>query len=50
MRRIGTATRGAPALGLNVVFYDPYVEEGRDKALGSVASTGSRNSWKRVTS
>ncbi|MFO0911185.1 MAG: C-terminal binding protein [Isosphaeraceae bacterium] len=33
--RIGTATAlRARALGLNVVFYDPYVEEGRDKALG----------------
>lgn len=33
--RIGAATAlRAKALGLDVVFYDPYVEEGRDKALG----------------
>lgn len=33
--RIGTATAWrARALGLDVVFFDPYVEEGRDKALG----------------
>jgi phosphoglycerate dehydrogenase-like enzyme len=33
--RIGSATAlRAKALGLDVMFYDPYVEEGRDKALG----------------
>jgi C-terminal binding protein len=33
--RIGSATAlRARALGLEVVFFDPYVEEGRDKALG----------------
>jgi D-3-phosphoglycerate dehydrogenase len=33
--RIGSATAlRAKALGLDVLFYDPYVEEGRDKALG----------------
>jgi phosphoglycerate dehydrogenase-like enzyme len=33
--RIGSATAlRARALGLDVVFFDPYVEEGRDKALG----------------
>jgi phosphoglycerate dehydrogenase-like enzyme len=33
--RIGSATAlRAKALGLDVVFFDPYVEEGRDKALG----------------
>ncbi|MFO0953646.1 MAG: C-terminal binding protein [Isosphaeraceae bacterium] len=33
--RIGSATAlRAKAFGLDVVFYDPYVEEGRDKALG----------------
>lgn len=33
--RIGTATAlRARALGLDVAFFDPHVEEGRDKALG----------------
>lgn len=33
--RIGSATAlRAKAMGLDVVFFDPYVEEGRDKALG----------------
>ncbi|MCA9191641.1 MAG: C-terminal binding protein [Planctomycetales bacterium] len=33
--RIGTATAlRAKALGFDVAFYDPYVEDGRDKALG----------------
>lgn len=33
--RIGTATAlRAKALGFDVVFYDPYVPDGRDKALG----------------
>lgn len=33
--RIGTATAlRAKALGLDVLFYDPYVPEGTDKALG----------------
>ncbi|MEX0677621.1 MAG: C-terminal binding protein [Pirellulales bacterium] len=33
--RIGTAAAlRAKALGMNVVFYDPYVPDGRDKALG----------------
>jgi C-terminal binding protein len=33
--RIGTATAlRAKALGLNVLYYDPYVPDGRDKALG----------------
>jgi C-terminal binding protein len=33
--RIGSATAlRAKALGLDVVFFDPHVEEGRDKALG----------------
>lgn len=33
--RIGTATaRRAQALGMRVVFYDPYKEDGYDKALG----------------
>lgn len=33
--RIGTATaRRAAALGMRVVFYDPYKEDGYDKALG----------------
>lgn len=33
--RIGTATAlRAKALGMNVVFYDPYVPDGRDKSLG----------------
>jgi C-terminal binding protein len=33
--RIGTATAlRAKALGLNVIYYDPYVPDGRDKALG----------------
>ena len=33
--RIGTATAlRAKALGLDVVFYDPYLRQGMDKALG----------------
>jgi D-3-phosphoglycerate dehydrogenase/C-terminal binding protein len=33
--RIGTATAlRAKALGLNVIYYDPFVPDGRDKALG----------------
>ena len=33
--RIGTATAlRAKALGMRVLFYDPYVPDGRDKALG----------------
>ncbi|MBX3442680.1 MAG: C-terminal binding protein [Planctomyces sp.] len=33
--RIGTATAlRAKALGMNVLFYDPYVPDGRDKSLG----------------
>jgi D-3-phosphoglycerate dehydrogenase/C-terminal binding protein len=33
--RIGTAAAlRAKALGMNVLFYDPYVPDGRDKALG----------------
>jgi D-3-phosphoglycerate dehydrogenase/C-terminal binding protein len=33
--RIGTATAlRAKALGMDVAFYDPYVPDGRDKALG----------------
>jgi len=33
--RIGTATAlRAKALGLSVLYYDPYVPDGRDKALG----------------
>ena len=33
--RIGTATAlRAKALGMRVVFYDPYVPDGRDKSLG----------------
>lgn len=33
--RIGTATAlRAKALGLDVLYYDPYVPDGRDKALG----------------
>lgn len=33
--RIGTATAlRAKALGMQVVFYDPYVPDGRDKSLG----------------
>jgi D-3-phosphoglycerate dehydrogenase/C-terminal binding protein len=33
--RIGTATAlRAKALGMDVVFYDPYAPDGRDKALG----------------
>ncbi|HTK78478.1 MAG TPA: C-terminal binding protein [Gemmataceae bacterium] len=33
--RIGTATAlRAKALGMDVVFYDPYVADGRDKAIG----------------
>jgi D-3-phosphoglycerate dehydrogenase/C-terminal binding protein len=33
--RIGTATAlRAKALGMRVIFYDPYVPDGRDKALG----------------
>ena len=34
--RIGTATAlRAKAFGLNVVFYDPHLPEGVDKALGN---------------
>ena len=32
--RIGTATRRAKALGMDVAFYDPYKQDGYDKALG----------------
>src|SRR5204862_1323093 len=33
--RIGTAAAlRAKALGMDVVFYDPYVPDGRDKSLG----------------
>ena len=33
--RIGTATAlRAKALGLDVVFFDPYLRQGMDKALG----------------
>jgi C-terminal binding protein len=35
--RIGTATAlRAKALGLRVIYYDPYVPDGRDKSLGIV--------------
>jgi len=35
--RIGTATAvRAKALGMDVAFYDPYVPDGRDKALGGL--------------
>jgi C-terminal binding protein len=35
--RIGTATAlRAKALGLRVIYYDPYVPDGRDKALGII--------------
>ena len=44
--RIGTASAlRAKALGMDVVFYDPYVPDGRDKSLGVRRAKLSTSCW-----